>query len=154
MEQIMTITMSHKDLEISETNNPKANYLIDEINKVSKSNSIAANNIIPIPKNLFTSEDLQISATPVKSTNPVVQQQYNELMNQIAIANSPRELQQVAEIPATDNVVNQTSDQRLQNAVKNLDLSWASSVGGSKTGDKTFAQLAAESKPKNLGLGI
>lgn len=151
----MTITMSHKDLEISEANSksPIVSDLIAQINEASQTKSIAANNIVPLPQNLFTSEDLQVSATPAKSTNPVVQQEYAQLMDKIAIATSPRELQNVAAIPATDNVVSQNSPDPIKAAVDKLDFSWTNSVGGSKTGDKTFAQLASESKPKS-GWGL
>jgi hypothetical protein len=150
MEQIMTITMSHKDLEISETNSksPIVSDLIAQINEASQTKSITANHIVPTKQNLFTSEDLQISATPVKSTNPVVQQEYAQLMDNIAIATSPRELQNVAEIPATDNVVSQTSGQNIQNAVKNLNLSWVDRVTDIKNNG------IGSGKSSGFGLGV
>ncbi len=139
----MTITMNapmtSRGLEVEvNSDSPEVQALLNQIREASNGR-------------LLKSEGLEISTTQVKSTNPVVQQQYNELMNQIAIATSSPELQKVAAIPATDNVVSQNNSSQLwQDQVKKLDMSW----NVSPKGDKTFVQLAAESKPKNLGLGV
>ena len=140
MEQIMTITMNapmtSRGLEVeANSDSPEVKALLEQIRGASNGR-------------LLKSENLEVSTTPVRSTNPFVQQQYNELMNQIAIATSPRELQNVAEIPASDNVVSQTSDQNIQNAVKNLNLSWVDRVSTIK--DNGIGSV----KSSGFGLGV
>ncbi len=110
--------MTSRGLEVEvNSDSPEVQALLNQIREASNGR-------------LLKSEGLEISTTQVKSTNPVVQQQYNELMNQIAIATSSPELQKVAAIPATDNVVNANSPDPIKNAVDKLNLSWVEKVEG------------------------
>jgi hypothetical protein len=142
--------MSHKELEIEGTNSssPVVAKLLAQINEASKANAKSSAIETVAPQNIFASEGLQVSATAPKTE--LGRAVASDALTQIAIATSPRSLQQIASIEASNEVVSEASAHSLQDAVKGLDFSWVKEVGGSKT-EKTFAELATKS---NNGWGM